>query len=263
MELTNACNHRCVFCGNHEQKRKIVHADKDLFFSIIDEAFDLGTSEIGFYMNGEPLLAPDLIDYIKYSKRKGFEYIYLTTNGSLLSQDLFENLVSEGLSSLKFSINAATRETYKKVHGRDDFEKVKDNVLTICNVNRLSKRKIPIFITFIHNKLNHDEIEDIHTLFDGIVDNVYVYDVTNQGGFNKRIDQLLLKDQTGRFEEWPCRGLFNRIHVTSQGYLDACCADYDNSLALEDLRKVSLKEAWSGDRSFEQMLLLYEGYLCG
>ena len=37
-------------------------------------------------------------------------------------------MISTGIDSIKFSINGATRETYKQVHGSDHFEKVIENL---------------------------------------------------------------------------------------------------------------------------------------
>ena len=46
----------------------------------------------------------------------------------------------------------------------------------------------------------------------------------------------------------PCSMLFNRLHVTWEGYLNACCVDFNNYLAVADLNKVSLLDAWNSDR---------------
>ena len=40
--------------------------------------------------------------------------------------------------------------------------------------------------------------------------------------------------------------IFNRMHISSEGYLTACCEDYQNYLASYDLNKVSLNDAWNG-----------------
>lgn len=68
MEVTNACNHKCLFCGNRNQKRRRVQAEKELYFRLIDEAGRLGVKEIGFYMSGEPLLCNELEEYIDRAK---------------------------------------------------------------------------------------------------------------------------------------------------------------------------------------------------
>ncbi|MFV0347275.1 MAG: SPASM domain-containing protein, partial [Halodesulfovibrio sp.] len=42
----------------------------------------------------------------------------------------------------------------------------------------------------------------------------------------------------------PCPMVFNRVHVTAEGYMNACCFDFENALAVADLTKLSLSEAW-------------------
>jgi hypothetical protein len=42
----------------------------------------------------------------------------------------------------------------------------------------------------------------------------------------------------------PCFMVFTRLHITFNGYLTACCQDFNYELLLADLNKVSLKDAW-------------------
>ncbi|MCI8814672.1 MAG: radical SAM protein [Lachnospiraceae bacterium] len=128
VELTNRCNHACVFCAHKKMHRSFRNCDKKLMTDIIQQAYELGTREIGFYLTGEPFLNKDLEYYVGLCKRIGFEYIYITTNGVLAKKERVKNLWELGLSSLKFSINAATRKTYQFIHGRDDFDKVMKNI---------------------------------------------------------------------------------------------------------------------------------------
>ena len=37
---------------------------------------------------------------------------------------------------------------------------------------------------------------------------------------------------------------FKKIHISSEGLLRVCCNDYNNNLAVIDLKKVSLKDAY-------------------
>ena len=134
MELTNICNHQCVFCGYSKMKRKRTKCDKALMMDVISKAYALGTRELGFYLVGEPFLCEDIGDYVKKAKDVGYEYIYVTTNGALATVDKVQKLIELGLNSIKFSINAAKAETYKRIHGKDDFEAVKKNVIDLFNL---------------------------------------------------------------------------------------------------------------------------------
>lgn len=254
MELTNACNHKCVFCGNHNQNRRVSVMDSQLAFSLIDQAYDLGVREIGFYLGGEPFLSPILRDCIWHSYRKTdgekkMDYIYITTNGALATPERVKELVEAGLSSIKFSVNGATRESYRSVHGRDDFEKVYNNIRDINKAITDGEYELGRYISFIKCKQNALDVDLMHQLFDKLVDHVYIWDVEpKNGGYNYDSSSFALPGQTNKGNmTWPCEMIFNRLHVTSQGYLDACCIDYDNTLVVTDLRKMSLKDAWTCD----------------
>lgn len=126
MEVTNACNHRCVFCPNEDSSRKRRMLDVNLARRVMEECVGfLGNNKkICFHMNGEPLLYKPLPELVAYSKELGYDYSFVTTNGSVATDELLTELFEAGLDSIKFSINAGTRETYRKIHGADDFDNV-------------------------------------------------------------------------------------------------------------------------------------------
>lgn len=249
MELTNVCNHQCVFCGYGKMNRPKGKCDKPFMFDIMRQAYENGTREIGFYMIGEPLLCADLEEYVAEAKRLGFEYIYITTNGVLADLERMKELIKAGLSSIKFSLNAGTRETYKKIHGKDDYETVKSNILGLSQYIRENNIDIPIFISFVRTKINKNEEEELRREFADSVDKIYVFPCGNQGGgMLELVDRGVVEgDEFVAGANKPCDMIFNRIHVTYQGYLDVCCVDTNNMLATVDLHKMSLKDAWNSE----------------
>ena len=133
IEVSNACNHACVFCSNSLMLRKIGTLDLKIYEKFVLQAVKNGLSEIGLYSTGEPLITKNIGEYVSKAKSLGVKRIYITTNGSLASLDKIKSLKDQGIDSIKFSINAATRESYKIIHGKDDFEKVLKNVDDIYN----------------------------------------------------------------------------------------------------------------------------------
>ena len=127
IEVSSLCNHNCIFCGRNKMEGKGGLVDDTFYVRIMQEAFDEGLREVGLFINGEPFTDPKLAEHIKIAKQIGFTYVYITTNGSLATPERFKAVIDAGLDSIKFSINAANREDYLYIHGKDDFEKV------ICN----------------------------------------------------------------------------------------------------------------------------------
>ena len=83
MELSNVCNHACIFCTHQKMQRKVGRMNQALGFDILRQAYELGTREVGFYATGEPFLIPELPAYIQKAKELGYTYVYLTSNGAM------------------------------------------------------------------------------------------------------------------------------------------------------------------------------------
>lgn len=245
VELTNICNHQCIFCAHKKMQRKKGFASKEVMLNIIEQAYALGTREIGFYLAGETLLSKDLEFFVEHCKKLGFEYIYLTTNGVYAEQERIRNLCGMGLSSIKFSVDAATRATYQKIHGRDDFEIVKKNLFDALDLKR-EGLDIGVFVSFCIVKSNQGEIDLFKKEIGEYADDMEIGLAMEQGGDTPELIENLV-DPTKRLSQLPCERIFNRLHVTYEGYLNACCIDVENMLAYADLTKESLKDAWHND----------------
>lgn len=253
MELTNCCNHECVFCGYKNMKRKKIVCDKARMLDLMRQAYENGTREIGFYMIGEPFLCKDLPEYVEAAHDLGFEYIYLTTNGVLATLERMKELIKKGLCSIKLSVNGATRATYAAVHGKDDFDVLKSNIEQLNEYVTRENIDFPIFISFIKNELNKDDIDLLYHEFTNIVDRIYVFDCCNQAaGMADMISRgVVTKESLKPGSTCPCEMIFNRIHITCEGYLNACCSDVEGYLSAVDLRDFTLAEAWNSEKMVE------------
>ena len=103
LELSNACNHRCLFCAHQKMRRKVGRMKPEMVESVLRQAYELGTREVGMYATGEPFIVPELASYIKLAKDIGYTYVYLTSNGALATPERIRAVVDAGLDSIKFS----------------------------------------------------------------------------------------------------------------------------------------------------------------
>lgn len=181
VELTNACNHQCIFCAHKRMKRKKGFCDKDLMLHIIRQAYELGTREIGFYLCGETLLSKDLEFLVENSKRMGFEYIYLTTNGALADKGRIRTLSQLGLSSIKFSVDAATAKTHQKIHGTDDFGLVRQNIFDALSLKE-EGIDLAVFASYAVLKSNKNEVSKFQEEIGQYLDDISIDAAFEQGG---------------------------------------------------------------------------------
>ncbi len=72
---------------------------------------------------GEPMLVKDLPRMIRYLKDRG-AYVLFNTNGTLLQPRRFQELIDTGLDELRVSLDAADRDSYAKIRGKDFFNRI-------------------------------------------------------------------------------------------------------------------------------------------
>lgn len=247
LEPTTVCNYSCIFCANKKTQLKPLFLDKEFGFSILKQAYELGTREVGLYSRGEPTLSPILDDIISKAKQLGYTYIYIDTNGSC-SQNVLKKIIDAGLNSIKFSLNAGTSKTYEQIHGVDNFEKVVQNIEYVSNYRKHVNKTYKVYISYVVTKENETEKNILEQNIDNFVDEILYSNVANQGGVMPE-NKILYTASVHKKKICPV--IFNRFNVTADGFLTLCCVDYKNSLIVADLHKTSLAEAWHNAKFVE------------
>lgn len=249
MELTNMCNDSCLFCANSKCTRKKGMIEPELAERVLREAYDLGTREVGFYQTGEPLLNKNLEQYISLAKNLGYEYIYMTTNGALLTEERARSIVEAGIDSIKFSINASNAEDYFLIHGKNEFDRVIQNIIYLDSLRKDGeKKKFSLYISYVATRYTEADKDSFQSKYQQYVDDIVFVNCVNTGGTMKNeIDRYLsVSSDTGDHQKpGACPMIFNRLHITCEGYLTMCCVDYQNYLVVADLNHESLKDAWN------------------
>lgn len=248
IEISNKCNNQCIFCANRRMTRKIGDISPDLLHKILLEAYELGVREVGFYTTGEPLINDNLPSYIKMAKNIGFEYIYITTNGLLAKLDKIKSLIDLGLNSIKFSINAINSTDYKFIHANNCFDKVINNLTELYKYKKEFKQDFNIFVSYVATKYTEYDNNIIEQYFRDKCDKAIIVNVRNQSGMVPLIEEnLKCVNQSNKIKaerNMPCHYTFKTINISYEGYLTACCTDFQNYLAYADLNETTLKEAW-------------------
>lgn len=252
VELVNACNHRCIFCAQAKMTRKTREISPELLKRVMREAHELGVEEIGFYSTSEPFMCKSLSSYVRFAKEIGFNYVYITTNGALATEERLKEVIDSGLDSLKFSINAGTRETYVFIHGADDFDKVIERLMFCYRYRESTGKKFRLYVSYIVTRFNQHEIESFRENYSRYCDYIAFCPVFNLGGLVPEIYTDIMPLDAKKPEKRPCHNLFDAIGITCEGYLTACgCADFQSYLIVADLNKTSLYDGWYSEKFTE------------
>lgn len=253
IDINNRCNHRCYFCANPKIE-KYAALDTDIVYDLMRQGIENGSTDLSFHALGDPFMDKRIVEFIDKSKKLGYEYVYIDTNGALVNQEKARAIADAGLDSIKFSISAANRDDYKAVHGKDDFDKVIENLKYLYQYRNENNINLGIYVSCVVNSKSKVGTDSFKNLISENCDHFAYRDISNQGGsmielndtetieIGNILGTLQKEEQTGE-----CVYPFNRIVINSYGHVVSCTADFLNQLSIGDATKYSLEEIWKGD----------------
>lgn len=114
VELTYACNLKCVHCYNPKNINNI-QIDFDKMKQIIDEAREIGCFNITF-SGGECTLNKDFIEIVKYARAKRMS-VDIFTNGQTLydNPELLDDLIKTYPCRIGLSLYSLDKNTHEKI----------------------------------------------------------------------------------------------------------------------------------------------------
>jgi radical SAM protein with 4Fe4S-binding SPASM domain len=157
LEITSQCNLRCPHCyGGFGFKSHDLTTDE--WKRIIDELAALNVSEI-VLSGGEPLCHKDVFELISYMRKKPMR-IVLSTNGTLIDEDVADEIKRLSIKSVRVSLdgpNAQIHDSFRGVKGTYD--------KAVKAVQLLRERKVHVRINSCITKENFRYLPEMQQLF--------------------------------------------------------------------------------------------------
>lgn len=157
LDLTNRCNNKCPgCCGVNGNGAELSKHQVDLIVSSIAEMDGKGVILSG---GGEPLISPHFVYAIKELRNRGI-LLGLNSNGLALTEELAE-LIADNCEYFRISLDAASPELYKKIHGMPSaaFEKTLENIKMFSEIKRKRNSKISFGVGFLTSRETVSEME--------------------------------------------------------------------------------------------------------
>jgi AdoMet-dependent heme synthase len=160
LELTHRCNLTCVYCYNNSGPTRTTHISEDAARALLEEFHHMGVFYVAF-TGGEPLLRSDTLSLLELAGRYGIRQI-LSTNGTLISEQVAERLASAGVNQIQVSLDAADESTHDRIRGLTGaFRR------SVAGIRILRKRDLPVTICCVATA---DSIPRLHSLAQLAVD---------------------------------------------------------------------------------------------
>lgn len=236
IEATSACNLRCPFCATTFRGKVIKKGfvTFDAVKRIIDEGVSNNLYGVKFNIRGEPLLHPEIHEFVKYAKQRGLIDVYFNSNAMLLTDDIARKLIDAGLDRLSISFEGITKDVYEKYRVGAKYETVLSNIEKI----QLLKKKLGV---------EHPKIR-IQTVMLPEIENTFEEykrfwsKVADEVGF---LDYKEMKvKKKGVKYPWACPQIWQRMAVWWDGTILPCNHDDDGVLAFGNIHEVSIKDLW-------------------
>jgi radical SAM protein with 4Fe4S-binding SPASM domain len=256
VELSQICNLRCPMClqGTPETRKKHFTRDQlgwDLYRKIVLEGQTYGCPSISPQGFNEPLLTPDLERYIRFAAEHGFIDIMMNTNGTLLNESRARKLLDAGLTRLRFSLDAATKETYEKIRRGAHYEVTHRNIERFLELKRQGGYALPLVgVNFCKTRLNeHEEALFIHK-WEKVVDMVAVQEFIPP---DAEMDYSAFYPTQSKLREEICSGFqcvqpWQRVMVRNTGDVCPCYAMCSEDFVLGNIRTETISKLWAGPK---------------
>lgn len=261
IDVCSACNIQCDFC---------VHSDYDaiktagvkwgimsfeLFRKIIDDMKEnwagKKVKKLRLFQMGEPLLNHNIVEMVQYAKESEVaEFVEITTNATLLTQNLSLRLIEAGLDFLVVSVNGITEEQYQNVcHYQIDFEKFRDNLKYFFD----HRKQCQVWIKYGDIGYSNEQKEKFYALFENCCDQIYVETISATLWQDTNVSDKIENAHQGTYgqelrEKKVCPFIFTTLIINDKGIAHLCCVDWKCKHILGDLKKESIADIWNGGK---------------
>ena len=242
VEITNICNMRCSFCHGHSREMGQMTPEQ---FSHILYQLRGQTAYVYYHLMGEPLTHPNLPEFLRMARERGFKSV-ITTNGTLLHKR-GQALLEAGLHKISISLHSFEEDdeaSYRVYLQRvADFADAawKSGVIVVFRLwNRgCDGGRNDIALSFLQSCLEGQWKE-------------------NSRGF--RIREKFYLEWGDRFQ-WPdrespvrsdrvfCYGMQDHFGILCDGTVVPCCLDSEGVIVLGNVFREDLTDILSSPRA--------------
>lgn len=271
---SSVCNFSCVQCFHSVEGAEELlpkgFMDLEQFRKIVDGLCEWKgplIKVVRFIGFGEPFVnkkTPDMIRYLKEANVA--ERIEVTTNGSLITEEVAEQLVDIGLDYVRISIYSAIQERHEKItNSRMNISRIYENIRTLQQIKRQKQRETPFVYIKMLDTFNEEENDAFFQMYSDIADEIAIEKPHNWLDRNEKdyISDLYQSKQLNldyfNSGQKVCPQPFKMLSIRQNGDVIVCDPDWVNNTKVGNAFEESLEEIWHGKKLKEFWKMQIEG----
>lgn len=242
IESTNNCFLSCPMCPHHKMTREKGFLQWDTLITVLRQS-EGKVKDCYFHQVGEPLLHPEIIPMVRAIKNAGL-WVSLSTNGVLLTEELFLMLSGAGLDHITLSLESTNEGSYSGIRVGASYSVVRNNIDRAIKIRRSMVNGPHIELQLIPMVGNAEVAEDFRKMYDSILNgigNVYFKEYCVWAG---EIPDLRVEKKPSTHR--TCTMINYSLTVQWNGDVVLCCLDYDGTTRIGNVREKTLEELWNG-----------------
>ncbi|TDJ68786.1 MAG: radical SAM/SPASM domain-containing protein [Planctomycetota bacterium] len=264
VEPTNACNLKCGFCGNKDMLRPWTYLPMDLYEQLIGEMVELDIPRITLHTIGESTMNPNLPDMVRIAKAAGL-VATLSTNGTLLSEELVRKLVHAGPDILNVSVDAADPAAFKAIRpgidpagvlaGMKRLKRIRDAEGPLRD-SPWGEVRLPTLVGTCVITPYFDRAEEMRFFetYGPLVDDFFFHWPNNHANYAHDEPHRLRSLIPRKAQDWlykkvrqSCSYPWDALFLLSDGTMSVCRFDFDARVKVGRFGPQSIRELWHSE----------------
>lgn len=239
VEITNACNLSCSFCAHSKRHIQYMKFDN---FKIVLEQLRNHTKYLYLHVLGEPLMHPNINEFIDYAAQNYF--INITTNGYMI--DKIKN--NKNIRQINISLHSFNP------HNPSSLEEYLTNIFSA--VEQLKETTYISYRLWVENEYTKEIIDALAAYYNVEKENL----LNNQYSFEEHIflnkHSEFMWPKIGNdlnFIQGTCYALKDHIAILVDGSVVPCCLDADGTIVLGNIYQDKIIDIITSKR-YQKML---------
>lgn len=245
IEVSRYCNFQCFICPHKSMKMEEQgNMSLELFKKIVDDTCQF-IEVYQLYWMGEPFLNKSIMEMIHYLREKSTASIMVSTNGSLLTERLCDEILQSGINKIIIDIDTGDSEQiYDSIRIGGNYPKLIKNVKYLISQNKTNKTEI--ILQFLHLKANTEQLYLFKELWKDTACTLRVDWIDTWANQMPELKDLAVEISPYVNEERKaCSDLWFRATINHKGQVNLCCHDYKGLYVFGDLNENSLLDIWN------------------